>query len=158
MSKHNPALTYRCFLLYTYSMNQEQIRFSIQTQAEFRFSRSGGPGGQNVNKVSTKVQLIIDPARIEGLSPEERLGVRDRLSGRMDSEGNLTITVDEERSQARNREIAIDRLTALVSAAARPQKKRIPTRATRASKLRSLAQKKLRSLVKRGRSTPHPED
>ncbi|RCV51669.1 alternative ribosome rescue aminoacyl-tRNA hydrolase ArfB [Marinitenerispora sediminis] len=118
----------------------------------WRFSRSGGPGGQHVNTTDTRVSLSFDVAASSALRPEQRERALRRLAGRLVG-GVLTVTVREHRSQARNRDLARRRLAELVSEAAEPgPRTRRPTRPTRASRERRLTAKRRRSDVKRTRS------
>lgn len=117
----------------------------------FRFSRSGGPGGQHVNTSSTRVELIWDVVNSPTLSDTQRARVLAHLAGRIDGEGVLHLTVEETRSQLENRERAEARLGELVAAALRPRKTRRPTKPSAAAKERRLAAKRRRAEVKRGR-------
>ncbi len=121
------------------------------------FMQATGPGGQNVNKVATAVQLRFDIARSPSL-PED---VRRRLLGaagrRATQDGVLVLSARRYRTQQRNRADALERLLALIRAAATPPAKRRATRPTAASRERRLAAKSGRSAVKRSRQRPPPE-
>ncbi len=118
---------------------------------ELRFvaSRSGGPGGQHVNKTSSRVALLWDVAGTRALDPVQRARVLRRLGGRVSRDGILRITADDERSQHRNRELARERLAALVAAALARRKRRLPTGPTEAARKRRRDEKRRRGALKR---------
>lgn len=139
-------------------MNEDLVRSSILALAEIDFARSGGPGGQNVNKVNSKAIARIALERIEGLSDAERERAFNLLANRTTEAGELVVQADNERDQPKNREAALERLVALVIGAARLPKRRRPTKPTRASRERRLESKRIRSERKRGRGAPGGED
>jgi ribosome-associated protein len=122
-----------------------------ESEIEERFVQSSGPGGQNVNKVATAVQLRFNVAATPALSEPLKAKIATLAGRRMTSEGILVIDARRFRTQERNRADARDRLADLIRRAATPVAKRIPTRPTLASKTRRLEGKKRRSETKRGR-------
>jgi ribosome-associated protein len=120
-------------------------------ELEWKFIRSSGPGGQNVNKVASAVQLRFLLPRNTSISPSAKHRLRRMAGQRLVDDGTILISARDERSQEQNRRAALERLADLVRAALIEPKIRKKTRPTRASKERRIESKKRRSSVKRER-------
>lgn len=119
------------------------------SELDFRTSRSGGPGGQNVNKVESKVELLFDVSNTIFLSERQRGRISSRLKSRLDSRGVLHFSSQSSRSQWENREIVVAEFVRTVREALKPAKKRIKTRPSKASKEKRLKSKKIHSEKKK---------
>jgi len=118
---------------------------------DWSYARSGGPGGQNVNKVSSKAVLRWDLGRSPSLPVEVKARLRSHHANRITNEGVLILMSQLYRDQERNRQDCLDKLRAMILQAAATPKKRRPTRPTRGSKERRIQAKKRRATVKAGR-------
>jgi ribosome-associated protein len=127
-------------------------------ELEIRATRAGGPGGQHVNKVSTRIEVVWDVAGSPSLPPDLKNRLLTRLASRLDTRGRMRVVAADSRSQARNRDAALERLRALVAEALRPRKPRVPTKPTRAARERRIGDKRLRGEKKQQRRRPQDLD
>ena len=124
----------------------------------FRATRARGPGGQHVNKTSTRVEVVWDVARTDSLTGTERARVLQRLAGRIDRRGRLRVACEEHRSQTRNRAEAVARLERIVRQALRVPRPRKKTRRPAAADARRIQDKRKRGDKKADRRPPRLDD
>jgi ribosome-associated protein len=139
-----------------HAMGRESIRVTRSVlldpdEIELRVSRSSGPGGQHANKAETRVEAVFDVEASASLSPAQKRRVVGRAGP------VLRAVAQDERSQSRNRELAVERLVAKLADALRVERRRVPTRPSSAARERRLTDKRRRGGVKRGRATPADE-
>lgn len=121
---------------------------------QWRFSRASGPGGQHVNKTSSRAELVVDLAQLRGLSPQMLMRLRTLAGRRIDTQNLLHLISDVHRSQQMNRDEVLARLQTLLTEAQQVPKVRRPTRTPRSVVRRRLKAKRIRSAIKAQRSTP----
>ncbi len=123
-------------------------------ELRFKFHRSSGPGGQNVNKLNTSVELQFDFVHSAVLSDEQRQRIAEKLAARLNSTGALSIQSERFRTQGRNRADCLDKLAALLAEALKKPPKRKKTKPSRAAQARRLGSKRRHSEKKKSRRTP----
>jgi len=129
-----------------------------EADLRFEFARSSGPGGQNVNKVETKVRLLFDLGKSRSLSPEQRARIEEQLATRITKEGVLHVTSQRHRSREANRRATVERFAELIAGALEEEEPRVRTRTPRVQRKRRLESKRRRSQKKALRSRPDDDD
>lgn len=129
-----------------------------EDELAFTFSRSGGPGGQHVNKTSTRVTLYFDVESSPSLTSEEKARLREKLGTRLSKRGILLVVSQKHRSQSANKREAIDRFVRLLHSALKKTRPRKPTHVPESVKQRRLQEKAVRARIKAFRSSRVPPD
>ena len=129
----------------------------LQKEISYKTSRSGGKGGQNVNKVSSKVELLFSIGDSLLFNDEEKELLSQKLQSRFNKDGLVQVVCDEERSQYLNKEKAVERLVTLLTSALHKPKKRKPMKVSKAAKLARLEKKRLNSIKKENRKSSFEE-
>jgi len=126
----------------------------LYNELQFQFALSGGPGGQHVNKTETKVIITWHPSSSAVFSESQKALIQSKLASRINSEGELKVSVAKTRSQLQNKKLAVAMLEDLLKKALQKPKKRIKTKPSRSSKLKRLQKKKQHSDKKKLRKKP----
>ena len=124
---------------------------ALAKEVSYKTSRSGGKGGQNVNKVSTKVELLFSVDDSLLFTDEEKLLIKEKLQGRFNKDGYVQVICDEERSQLLNKQIAFERLALLLTRSLQKPKPRKPTKVSKGAKEARLNSKKIIAQKKENR-------
>ena len=127
---------------------------TIISELQFKTSRSSGPGGQHVNKTSSRVSVFFDLKNSTGLSEEEKTQLQTKLESKLTNEGLLVLHCETSRSQHKNKELVVEKLKATLKKALRREKRRVPTKRTKASVFKRLESKKKQASKKESRKKP----
>ena len=127
---------------------------TIISELQFKASRSSGPGGQHVNKTSSRVSVFFELENSTGLSEEEKLRLQTKLKSNLTNEGVLVLHCETSRSQHKNKELVIEKLKATLKKALQNEKNRVPTKRTKASVYKRLESKKKQASKKESRKKP----
>lgn len=139
-------------------MTESELKERLQAESIIQAVRSSGKGGQNVNKVSTKVELLFNVPLTVLFNEEQRIVLTRKLQNKIDSEGFIRVTSQKTRSQLKNKQDAVDKLYKMLSNALIPEKKRVKTKPSQASKEIRLESKKKHSFKKKIRGRKDFED
>jgi len=131
------------------NFSSEEQNLIPEDEIKYQFSRSSGKGGQNVNKVETKVEIRWNVNNSKFFSEEEKEKIRQTLAYKINQEGDLIIRSEEERSQLKNKRIALEKLHEMIEEALKIKEKRIPTKLLKSTKEKRLKEKKLISKKKK---------
>ncbi len=121
---------------------------ALQKEVSYRTSRSGGKGGQNVNKIASKVDVLFSIANSGLFNEDDKHWLQQQLAGRINADGNVQVICDEERSQYLNKQKAVDRLYQLLTKALHRPALRKPVKISKAAKVKRLEQKRIRAVKK----------
>ncbi|MDF2456010.1 MAG: yaeJ [Cytophagaceae bacterium] len=141
-------------LLSSYQKSDTWENLGILKEVRFKASLSGGKGGQNVNKVSTKIELYWTPAESKLIEEEVKQILLTKLANKLSQEGELRVVCEEERSQLKNKEKAIEKFYKLITACFKVQKKRKATKPTKSSVTKRLEGKSKQKTIKANRRKP----
>jgi ribosome-associated protein len=131
------------------NFSPEEQNLIPEDEIEYQFSRSSGKGGQNVNKVETKVEIRFNIDRSKAFSNEEKEKIKKSLANRINKEGDLMVVSEEKRNQLENRRIALGRLDEMIKEVLKPEEERISTKPSKSVRERRLKEKKIISKKKK---------